>query len=493
MNAKPQPVPAAGLKFPDLLIYRGYAAPVRIEADVYDLEVEGEIPVELNGAYYRMSADPQYPPLLGEDIFINGDGMMHSVRLENGHADLKTRYVRTAKFEAERAARRALFGRYRNPFTDDRSVKDIDANTANTTAFWHHGKLYALKEAARPIVMDPLTLETRGSWDFDGRLRSQTFTAHPKIDPVTGEVIAFAYNTTGQSSRELEIYWISAAGAITRTETFTAPYSFMAHDFMVSRNYIAFTVYPMISDWERIKQGAAYFHWDSSLPTLVVIIPRNAGVKGLRWYTCPFTGMETHSFNAWEEGSVLHLDHFFTASGWLSQFPDIRGVETREAPPHAERWSFDLANSSEQFKVQRIFEQIGEMPMIDPRFLMQRARHFYFGTSNPTLGPVLEWGPKGPPFTCIGHFDEARQKMNFWYAGPDSSPEEPYFVPRVNDVREGQGWLLTMVGRRSENRTDLVILDAAHIVRGPVAVIRMPCRLHEGFHGTWVPAAQLLS
>ena len=81
-----------------MLIYRGYAAPVRIEADVYDLEVQGTIPAGLNGAYFRASADPCYPPLLGIDIFINGDGMLHQVRFDNGHADLKTRYVRTPKF-----------------------------------------------------------------------------------------------------------------------------------------------------------------------------------------------------------------------------------------------------------------------------------------------------------------------------------------------------------------------------------------------------------
>jgi carotenoid cleavage dioxygenase len=137
MNASPAAAPAAadtGLKFPDLLIYRGYAAPVRIEADVYDLEVEGCIPEQLNGAYYRLSADTQYPPRLGQDIFINGDGMVHMLRLEHGHADLKTRYVRTPKFLAERAARRALFGAYRNPFTDEASVAGVDGNTANTSA-----------------------------------------------------------------------------------------------------------------------------------------------------------------------------------------------------------------------------------------------------------------------------------------------------------------------------------------------------------------------
>ena len=92
----------AAPRFPDLLIYRGYAAPARMEVDVYDLEVDGSIPPGLEGIYYRASADPQYPPRLGTDIFLNGDGMIHSVRFENGHADLKTRYVRTEKFKLER-------------------------------------------------------------------------------------------------------------------------------------------------------------------------------------------------------------------------------------------------------------------------------------------------------------------------------------------------------------------------------------------------------
>lgn len=134
------------------------------------------------------------------------------------------------------------------------------------------------------------------------------------------------------------------------------------------------------------------------------------------------------------------------------------------------------------------------MPTIDPRVAMKRERHFYFGTSNPELGPMLPWRPEGPPFTCLGHFDEAAQKLKFWYAGPDSAPEEPVFVPRSARAPEGEGWLLTMLGRRRENRTNLVILDAAHIERGPVA--RRPgddpCALSRLGTGTQrpVPARQ---
>jgi carotenoid cleavage dioxygenase len=482
---------AAGLQFPDLLVYRGYSAPVRMEADVQDLEVIGQLPAELNGAYYRNSADPTYPPLLGTDIFLNGDGMVHMLRFENGHADLKTRYVRTTKFERERQARRALFGAYRNPYTDLPEVAGVDNNTANTSMLWHHGKLYALKESGRPYELDPHTLATLGERDFQGQLRSKTFTAHPKLDPQTGECIAFAYNCEGAASDEIEVYTISPQGEFTRTERFKAPYCSMVHDCLVSREHIVFVICPMVCDWQRVQRGEPYWHWDNTKQTMVAVIPRRAGVAAMRWFSCPKVALQTHTFNAWEDGATLHLDHFVTGSGWLSQFPDLHDPQAKEQPPFGERWSLDLSSPKDDIHIRRLIPHIGEMPAIDPRHAMKRARHFWFGTHNPALGPMLPWGPKGPPFTCLGHYDEAADKLGFFYAGPDSAPEEPLFVPRHAHAEEGDGWLLTMVGRRAENRTDLVVLDARHLERGPVAIVKLPCRVHEGFHGTWVSAQAL--
>jgi carotenoid cleavage dioxygenase-like enzyme len=480
---------AEGLRFPDLLVYRGYSAPSRIEASVYDLEVDGTIPQELNGTYFRACADPQYPPLYGTDIFINGDGMIHKIAITNGHADLTTRYVRTDKFLAERAARRALFGAYRNPYTDDPSVAGVNRGTANTSVCWHGRKLLALKEAERPMMIDPETLDTLGYWDFDGRLTSQTFTAHPKIDAVTGEMIAFGYNTAGKASNDIEIFWVSPDGVLERTEMFEAPYPSMVHDFSVSEHYIAFTICPMVNDWERVERGEQYFHWDANLPTMIAVIPRTEGVAAIRWYRHPQTVMQTHTFNAWDDGTRLHLDHFVTASGWLSQFPDLHNPDVREAPPFAQRWSFNLASDADEFEITKLFEHIGEMPVIDPRRATRQHHHYYFGTTNHALGPMLEFGPKGPPFTCLGHYDDTTGELTYFYAGPHSAPEEPLLVPRSLDAPEGDGWLISIVGRRAENRTDLVILDALDIAAGPVATIRIPFRLHEGFHGTWIPAS----
>ncbi len=98
-------------------------------------------------------------------------------------------------------------------------------------------------------------------------------------------------------------------------------------------------------------------------------------------------------------------------------------------------------------------------------------------------------GPKGPPFTCLCRFDTLTGELDYYYAGPDSAPEEPLFVPKSADAAEGDGWLISVVGRRALNCTDIVILDARSLSRGPVATIRLPCRIHEGFHGAWIPAS----
>ena len=55
-----------------------------------------------------------------------------------------------------------------------------------------------MKEDSPPVAMNPLTLETVDDYyTFGGGLKSQTFTAHPKIDPHTGELVAFGYEAKG--------------------------------------------------------------------------------------------------------------------------------------------------------------------------------------------------------------------------------------------------------------------------------------------------------
>ena len=87
-------------KFPKTPSYTGVFEPIRIESDVADLDIEGEVPADLDGAFYRVQPDPKFPPLLGDDIAFNGDGMIAQFRFKGGRVDFKQRYVQTDKISS---------------------------------------------------------------------------------------------------------------------------------------------------------------------------------------------------------------------------------------------------------------------------------------------------------------------------------------------------------------------------------------------------------
>ena len=95
--------------YPENAFLRGNFAPFLMEGDAPDLIVEGEIPAELRGGYYRNGANPQFAPEASYHWF-EGDGMIHGFSFENGRVDYLNRWVRTPRFELERNEGRALFG-----------------------------------------------------------------------------------------------------------------------------------------------------------------------------------------------------------------------------------------------------------------------------------------------------------------------------------------------------------------------------------------------
>ena len=50
---------------------------------------------------------------------------------------------------------------------------------------------------------------------------------------------------------------------------------------------------------------------------------------------------------------------------------------------------------------------------------------------------------------------------------------------------EGKGYLLSVVYRGSEKRSDLAIFDAQSLSAGPIACAELPHRVPFGFHGNW--------
>ncbi|MGO3933375.1 carotenoid oxygenase family protein [Rhodopseudomonas pseudopalustris] len=452
-------------------------APIPMECDAPSLPIKGELPRELNGTLYRNGANPQFASPNAHWFF--GDGMLHAFRLENGRASYRNRWVRTPKWLAEHAAGRALYGEFNLKLPDaPRSAPD-DGNVANTNIVFHAGRLLALEEAHLPIEIERDTLATRGYCDYGGALKGP-FTAHPKIDPVTGEMLFFGYNAAGPLKRTMSFGAIDASGHVTRFEYFKAPYAAMVHDFIVTENYVLFPILPLTGSIWRAMRGRPPYAWDPGKGSYVGVMKRTGTTRDIRWFRGDACFV-FHVMNAWEDGTKIVADVMQSEEAPLFTHPDGRRTDPEKGRARLCRWSFDLAGNTNAFKRSYLDDISGEFPRIDERRAGLRSGHGWYACASPET-PMLGM------LTGLVHVDGNGHRRARYLLPTGDTIGEPVFVPRKPDSAEADGWLLTVIWRSCENRSDLAVFNAADIAGGPIALVQLGHRVPDGFHGNWVAA-----
>ncbi|KAJ5971325.1 uncharacterized protein N7479_001243 [Penicillium vulpinum] len=444
-------------KFPSTETFYGFNKPSRLEGDVFDCEVDGDIPTDIDGTFYRVQPDHRFPPMFSDDIHFNGDGSVSAVRIANGRVDFKHRYVHTDRYKVESAERKSLFGKYRNPFTDHPSVEAVIRTAANTNVFFWRGALLATKEDGPPFAMDPVSLETIGRYDFDGQVLSPTFTAHPKFDPVTGEMVCFGYEAGGNGndgSCDIVVYTIDPNGKKTEEAWYEAPFCGMIHDCGLSENYLVLPMTPLKSSLDRMKEGGRHWAWDPKEDQLYGIVPRRGGKP--------------------EDIAWLRADNV---------------AERNKTPNQTVRWVFDPKSKTDTrvtpFEIMNTVN--GEFSRIDDRFVTKEYQHFWQALIDPSRPYDFEkcGSPAGGLFNCLGHFTWDKKVRDIYWAGPTATFQEPTFIPKDSGI-EGDGYIIAFLNHLDVLRNDIVILDAQNLKDGPIATIRLPFKLRLGLHGNFV-------
>lgn len=476
--------------FPQTPDFTGFNEPSRLEADLFDLVVEGEIPAEIDGTWYRLTPDPQFPPMLGDDTYLSGDGMMSMFRVKDGHVDYKSRYVQTERYKNEHAARRGLYGLYRNPYTDDPSVAFKGNRTvANTTPIFHGGKLFALKEDSRPIEVDPDTLDTVGEWDFDGKLKSETMTAHTRYEPDTGLLHSYGYEADGLASKMISYFVIDKEGKLISEEWFEAPFCSLIHDFLVTEKHVIFPLSPTTCDLDRLKDGGAHWVWEPKKPTYVGIFPREGGVKDIKWFKGPAMSA-FHFMNAYTEGDKVHMDFGYAKT---NQFPFIRAVSNVEFNPEDMmvpyvRWTFEMAGDGDTWE-EKPLGAGGDFPRVADKDHMKDYEIGYYLIIDPTVGPPVLAGPVGVAFNALSRINVKTGETRNFNLGPGMAFNEHIHIPSKQAGHEG--YLMFIVDNIDAGLSEVVLVEAEHPENGPLARIKMPVRLRNQVHGNWVTAEAL--
>ena len=462
--------------FPDNIYLSGPTAPSGIECDAPDLIIEGELPADLEGVYFRNGPDPLYPPVEGQEYhWFHGDGMIQRFEFANGRVSWRNRWVRTEKYELERKAGRSLFGVLGNPFGADPSVADEHYNTANTHIVWHGQRLLALMEGTIAVQMNPDDLETVGNFDFDGQIDGP-ITAHPKFDHASGEMIFFGNQAKGPFTDFVRYNVADREGKLIRNEMIQVPFASFVHDFMVTENHVIFPTYPLAFNIERAMAGVP-LAWEPERGTHFGVMPRDGTPADISWHTME-PRWSFHIMNAWEEGDSIRMDLCASNATEFAPMLDGNTVRGPDTYPSLRRWSIDLGGQTDGVHEEVLDDFTCEFPRTDDRYMTVGYRHGF------AVG-----GERGPlAFNRLLHFDVETGSRKVW--GEDRYLlGEPILAPRSADAAEGDGHILTLAYNQESRLSELLIFDAADIESGPLARAKLPVRIPAGFHGTWVGSA----
>ena len=483
-------------RFPDAPEFTGLNAPLCEEYEVPDLAIEGRIPREVEGVFFRAVPDPAFPPFVEDGAAVlSGDGMISAIRIAGGKASFCIRYVQTERHKAEVAAGRALFGNYRNPFTDRPEAKGLDRTVANTTPIWHGGRLLMTKEDGRPYRINPRTLETMGRYDFDGKLKSQTVTAHVRIDPETGELFFYGYEADGLASTKVAYCVADVRGTLASEQWFDVPYCAMMHDFAITKNYALFPVYPTTCDAQRLQAGGDHWVHEMGRDSWVGVMPRYGSAADMRWFRGPKGVSCYHMMNAFEDADGrIQFDQCLSS---VNAFPFIQrasgiNIAPGEADARLERWTIDLSAGSDRV-TETVIGPPGDFPVIPASMQGRAYSHAWMLTMNPQMaGPPVAGGPVGAMFNMLLRLDFTGKPPQALALPPGSCFNEPVHVPSA--AAGSEGWLLAVVDSQtgqSEFTHALWIMDAGNLSAGPIAKAAIPHRLRPQVHGWWVGEREL--
>ena len=472
---------------------------MRFEVDLRDCEVRGEIPKDLDGAFYRLHLDWLYPPANADETILAADGYISQFRIRNGRADYKGRYVQTLRYRKQIEAGRQLYGYYRNPYTDDPSVRDVEnpgaRTTANTTPVVLAGKLYATKEDGLPYEIDPNTLATRDQTNFGGVWNRQTFTAHPKLDPLSGEMVAFGYEATGLASDDLWIYTLDKSGRVTHEVRTKVPYVSVIHDMALTHKHVVIPFAGYVTSASRLQEGKIHWGWDQTKPSYIGVMRRDGQAKDMRWFKGPERCM-MHTFNAHDEGNKVVLYAPFYDSNFFPFFPPVDGTPWNPARARSfiRKITLDLNSKSDAWQEEILWPvQISDLGKVDPRVLTLQTRYLYtnyFDPERPLDRERMIGGAPPRPPNCYVRFGITHGKTDSFFAGPTHSLQECTFVPRAGGG-EGDGYLIGVASNYAEVRSELVIADAQRLGEGDIARVILPFRISQQVHGVWAGADEL--
>lgn len=496
---------------PDAL---GVWEPVRTEVTSVDLRVTGTIPDYLDGRYLRngpnpiAEVDPSTYHMFGGAMF-SGDAMVHGVSLRDGAAQwYRNRWVRTPTIS--KALDEPLQAKVK-------SRHGMSLVSPSTNVISHADRTLALIEGGMAIYELSDELDTIGSCGFDGTL-SGGYTAHPHIDPYTGEMHAVSHSFGHPNTVQYSV--IGTDGRARRTVDIGVHGPTAMHDFTLTEKFVVFYDLPVTFDVPKLIRSIPMprplrrpaelvmrsligkinipdpiaarsdrftkakpsipYSWNPNYPARIGVMPRDGDNSDVRWIEIEpcYVFHPVNGYSETRNGSeVLVID--------VVRYETMFDTDLQSAPndgsPALERWTIDMIRGTVQ--TEGIDDRWLEFPKINETLTGKKHRYGYL----PDFGGLRHDDGAGPA--------KARQqlvKVDFDTGStcttdfpPAVTFGEMSFVPDPSAKTEDDGVLVGYVTDRCADEGQLLILDASTLEA--MATVQLPQRVPAGFHGNWAP------
>jgi carotenoid cleavage dioxygenase len=438
----------------------GNLAPVTEEITAFDLEVIGTLPPELDGRYLRNGPNPLGPVNAAKYHWFTGHGMVHGIRLQEGTASwYRNRWVRNDTVAD-------LLNEPRPPcdWPDDHVQF-----AANTNVIGHAGKTFAIVEAGAPPVELSYELDTVRISNLDGTL-PHAYSAHPKKDPVTGELHVMTY--WWGWGNQVQYLVVGTDGRVKRSVDIPTAGGPMIHDIAFTEKYILVFDLPTVFNIEAAMSGASLpYYWDNNYDARIGLLPREGNADDVQWISIDPCYI-FHPMNAYDDGDTVVLD----AARHARMFDRERRGPS-EGPPTLDRWFLNTTTGKSTH--QRIDDRPQEFPRINENLIGQPYRFGY------TAGVGHHFAQD----TLIkvdlhNNTTQIRNDTSRYGYG------EPVFIPRQGTQAEDDGFIMALRLDTDTHTSDLAIFDAQAFSDDPIAVVKLPARVPNGFHGNWIPDSQ---
>ncbi|MET0246327.1 MAG: carotenoid oxygenase family protein [Sphingomonas sp.] len=437
----------------------GIHQPMVEELTLEDLPVTGTIPPALDGRYLRIGPNPIRPATAGHHWF-TGDGMVHGLRIEGGRARwYRNRWTRSAEVSKTLGE---------PPIANPRG----DVGAVNTNVVGIAGRTWALVEAGSAPIELGETLESIAYDPFGGTL-THSFSAHPHLDPLSGELHAVCYKGADQGRIWHTV--VTPQGKVRREEPIAVDHGPSVHDCAITGRYVVVLDLPVTFSIKALIGGASFpYRWNPAHRARVGLLPREGKGDAVIW--CDVDPCYVfHVANAFDcEDGTVTLDvvahrTMFTDGG--------AGPDSRYSA--FERWTVDPVAGTVTRRV--VDDHPQEFPRPDERRFGQPYRYAW------SIGLERDQHASFLPATHLIMHDLVEGTRRVHELGESRYPGEFVFVPAHEAAAEGEGWLIGLVVNHRGETTDLVILDAQRFEDAPVATVRIPHRIPPGFHGNWLP------